>query len=173
MNILWALMFGAALAQDPETKKYDCLAGLCLNAKAVSPAKTVTVVSDHKWTREFEVCSGKIVGITISAGWAQPGFVWTNLLSGTSTSIGRDEDGTAAVVVHKRVQGAMEAKGWTPFHYDKDTKGMLLAHPDVVGHRAIFFERSSNSEPLGWGVTLISMHPDRQDLCRAKNEQGL
>lgn len=173
MNFLWALLIGASFAQDSGAKKYDCLAGLCLNAKMGTPSKTVTVVSDHKWTREFEVCSGKIVDITISAGWSQPGFVWTNLLPGTSTPIERSEDGSSAVVVHKRVQGAMESKGWIPFHYDKSTKGMLLAHPDVAGHRVIFFERSQTEGPLGWGVTLISIHPERQALCKAKNEEGL
>ena len=172
MNILWALMFGAALAQDPETKKYDCLAGLCLNAKAM-PAKAVTVVSDHKWTREAEICSGKIVSITISTGWVQPDFEWSNLLPGTSTPIGVGENGTAAVVVHKRVQKAMENKGWIPYHYDKEAKAMLLAHPEVAGSRAIFFERSKGSGPQGWGVSLSSIHPDRRDLCRSKTEEGL
>jgi hypothetical protein len=163
----------AAPAPAPAAKKFDCLAGLCLNAKSGELPPTVVTVSAQKWTRQVEVCSGRIVSIAIQAGWYNPGFRWSDLLPGTSTNVGESGDGTLGIQAYERVLVAMVDKGWFLVPNEKPNPLTILGNPEVIGARGVTFDRHRESEPNGWMLTVASLHPDHKDLCRAKNEQGL
>jgi len=60
-----------------------------------------------------------VVGIYISHSWYQTGFTFTGGLAGSTTPV-YGEDGTAAGTVLRRVQAAMEAKGWHFANFTND-----------------------------------------------------
>ncbi len=164
----------AAPLPIPAQLKFDCLGGACIDAKTGPVSKAVVVVSGRKWTRTIEVCSGRIVHIDISGGWVQPGFTWSNLLAGTSTSLGYDEDGTKAYMERDRLLILLAGMGWFVIgtEVERGIQSTGLLNMSVNGLRHIYVE-PSNSVPEGWSVAITSIHPNRRTLCQTKDEQGL
>lgn len=167
---------GEAPVPPPEPpKKWDCLGGVCLNAKATSTTypKVVVTASDRRWTRTVEVCSGRVVKVQLATGWHQAYFKWTDLLPSSSTKVG-DDDGTLAEAFRKQILGALVGKGWV-----LDGEGPMILganHPDFKGER-IVISAPADENPLpgwnGWVVGLATNHPDKDALCKSKYEQGL
>jgi len=149
--------------------KLDCLAGVCLGSRPSSTAPALVTVSDEKWERSLEVCAGKVVGIWISHSWYQTGFTFTDSLAGSTTPV-YTEDGTAAGTVLRRVQAAMEAKGWYFSSYANEIA--LYRHAEVDGPRGALFTRSGD-KVNGWTVGILTHHPDREALCAGRDGQGL
>ena len=169
LKMFLALFLASAQAQEPATpKKYDCLGGICLNSPASARTKTLVTASDHKWSRETHVCAGKVVSISLIATWSQDGFTWSDALPGSNTKVGVG-DGTFAFETYKRVAGAMEDLGWILI----SDKSLIYAHQDKMGTRGLTFDRSDDGPPNGWVVTLLTVHPDKDALCKKKNTQGL
>jgi hypothetical protein len=152
--------------------KLDCLAGVCIGSKPAkgSTTDTLVTVSNHSWMRTLEVCEGRIVAISIWAGWYQNGFLWGNVISGSTTPV-YDEDGSAAVTVRDRVAEAMEANGWVI--QDFEAPMAFYASPEVKGIRGVTFERSGDLSANGWYVSVVAVHPDSKQMCASKNAQGL
>ena len=154
--------------------KWDCLGGVCLNAKATSTTypKAVVTASAHKWTRTVEVCSGRVVEVHLATGWHQPRFKWSDLLPGTSSSTG-DDDGSPAYGFYEQVLAALVGKGWVLDGAEAARGG---THPGFKGERLVFALPSDEDSPPGWRgwvVGLTTKHPDRAVLCKSKFEQGL
>jgi hypothetical protein len=168
LTMFLTMFLSSAQAQEPAPPKYDCLGGICLNSPASAKSKTLVTASDHKWARETSVCSGKVVSVSLTATWSQDGFTWSDAIPGSNTKIGVG-DGTLAFAVYERVAGAMVDLGWTLI----SDKSLVYAHPEKIGTRGLFFNRSDDGPPNGWTVTLLSLHPDHEALCRKKNTQGL
>lgn len=152
--------------------KWDCLGGVCLDAKAASYPKAVVTVSDRKWTRTVEVCSGRVVKIVLATGWHQAYFKWTDLLPGTSSSAG-DDEGTLATAYYERLLTALTGKGWV---LDGGGPARGCVHPEFRGERLVFSLPADDSALpgwRGWAVGLSTTHPEYADFCRSKFEQGL
>lgn len=173
MFSLIPLLFGIALAQEP-TLPYDCLANVCLNAKG-APSKSVVTVSDHRWTRTIEVCSGRIVSINISTGWEKPGFAWSSLLPETSTKMGNLDDRTVAVPLVDRTYRALADKDWRPLtpEYDNDglTTRRIWNNPNLQGVRFTVFTDTRQGGMWAYGIGTV--HPEYHILCRPLHSQGL
>ncbi len=164
----------ATTAAAPAAPKWDCLGGVCLNAKATSTTypKAVVTASDRKWTRTVEVCSGRVVKVQLATGWHQTYFKWTDLLPGTSTKVG-DDDGTIANGYYEQVLNALVGKGWV-----LDGEGSVRGanHPDFQGERLVLSAPADENALPGWNgwvVGLTTNHPDKDALCKSKYEQGL
>jgi hypothetical protein len=157
------------IGEKPAALKLDCLAGVCLGSSPTSTAPTLVTVSDEKWERSLEVCAGKVVGIWISHSWYQTGFTFTDGLAGATTPV-YGENGTAAANVLRRVQAAMEAKGWYYGSYANNVA--LYRHAEVDGPRGTLFTRSGE-DVHGWTVGVLTHHPDREALCAGRDGAGL
>ncbi len=153
--------------------KFDCLAGVCLNAKSGPLAPSLVTVSERKWTRKVEVCSGRVVSIGISAAWSQPGFTWTDIFPASTTKLNEGEDASEAADVYKRMVLVLGEMGWSPSTAPgDDIVGVVFQRFDVMGRRGVFLVRSDDY-PTGWYVQIFSLHPAESALCRAKVQQGL
>lgn len=153
----------------PVVRKLDCLAGVCLGSSPTSTSPTLVTVADHKWERTLEVCSGKVVGISLSHGWYQTGFTFVGAPAGSTTPV-YGEDGTAASDMLRRVQVAMEAKGWFFGSYTNDVS--VYRHADIDGGRGTVFRRVG-SDINGWTVDVVTLHPERPAFCAARDGAGL
>lgn len=153
----------------PVVRKLDCLAGVCLGSSPTSTAPTLVTVSDEKWGRTVEVCAGKVVNVWISHAWYQTGFTFVNSVAGSMTPV-YEEDGTAAANVLRRVSSAMQANGWVLW----DVKDTLTSYmnPAINGGRGVVFKRSGE-DVHGWTVGIVTVHPDREAICAARDGQGL
>ena len=159
----------AAPPPPPVVRTLDCLAGVCLGSSPSSTTPAVVTVSAHKWARTLEVCAGKVAGIWISHSWYQTGFTFVGALAGATTPV-YGEDGTAAGDVLKRVQAAMESKGWFFANFTGDVS--LYKNPEINGARGTVFQRVGE-DVNGWTVAVITLHPERTALCAARDGAGL
>lgn len=166
--------------------KRDCLAGICLGSTVTGPIQNSTVtVSDRKWERSVEICSGKVVGITIQTGWTLPGFVWNDLSLGATTNLllyEEDDDGFAdAAAVFGRVTSALSDLGWqetgslTSKSPEPPYVKRVFGNPAVLDSRLLLFGKSPDER--GAVVVLFSRHADKKALCdadaAAKEIEGL
>lgn len=159
---------GQRLAYDirRQTLPYDCLAGVCLNAPATRIADKLVTVSEVVMHREVEVCSGRVVEISVWAAWVIEGYgKFVDILPGAQhRAYG---DGEAASNLYFRVTSEMGALGWDFLGEDHT----LATRGDKRGWRATAFERGQNGG--SWYVTLKTTHPDKDALCAPKRQQGL
>lgn len=169
-----------AAVTEPANPKYDCLAGVCLNARAINlPAKMVTV-ADMRWQRTVEICEERIVAIHIGAAWQQDGLTFSNLLPAATTPSGQD-GGDRARVAYDTLDTALRQLGWAATFVDKlDAYGrqgnvvtVLWHKPNTSGTRGLSFERSTAGPPTGWVVSLSTLHPDSDQVCAPKRLEGL
>ncbi len=166
---------GETPVQPPEPqKKWDCLGGVCLNDRTTSTyPKVVVTVSDRRWTRTVEVCSGRVVKVQLATGWHQTYFKWTDLLPGTSTKVG-DDEGVLADSFRDQILSALVGKGWVLGGEGLMARG--ASHPDVKGKRIVISAPADENALSGWNgwlVGLVTNHPDKEALCKSKYEQGL
>jgi len=167
-------LLAAAPVAAQEVPAFDCLANVCLDTKmSTTPPDSVVVVSDHKWVRSVEVCSGRVVNIEIIAGWQQPGFTWTGVPAGAITRLIEGADGQAAADVLDQVDAAMIKKNWILVDFNKEEAMRIYRKEGVSGIRGLTFKRAQESAPHGWVVNLFSLHPQYSELCAAKHGQGL
>lgn len=190
-SLALALTFGfvasAAWAETPTAPKRDCLAGICLGSTVTGPIQnSIVTVSDHKWERSVEICSGKVVGITIQTGWTLPGFVWNDLSLGATTNLllyeEEEDDGFAdAAAVFGRVTSALSDLGWqetgslTSKSPEPPYVKRVFGNPAVLDSRLLLFGKSPDER--GAVVVLFSRHADKKALCdadaAAKEIEGL
>ncbi len=167
-------LLAAAPVAAQEVPAFDCLANVCLDTKmSTAPSDTVVVVSDHKWVRSVEVCSGRVVNIEIIAGWQQPGFTWTGVPAGAITRLIEGADGQAAADVLDQVDAAMIKKNWILASFLKEESLRIYRNENTKGTRGITFMRAQDKAPHGWVINLFSIHPQYNDLCAAKHGEGL
>lgn len=147
---------------------YDCLAGVCLNAPETRIADKLVTVSEVVMHRTVEVCSGRVVEISVWAGWVLPeygGFV--DILSGAQHAT--YSDGTPAVEHVWQIHSEMETMGWEVLSAD----GFFASFEAATkkGTRRTGWGRSENGS--SWPMYLKSTHPDKDALCAPERQQGL
>ena len=152
------------IAEDAAEAKatYDCLAGVCLNAPATRIADKLVTVSDVVMHRTVEVCSGRVVEISVRASWVIGGFGgFVNIPHGAQhPAYG---DGSEALSHVTRIRLELANLGWV----DQGWK----EHPDKKGWRLDDFGRGDNG--ASWYVYLSTKHPDKDAFCAPKRQQGL
>lgn len=164
---------GPTIPTTVPVPKYDCLADICLNTRSGPVPRAAVTVSDRKWTREVEICSGRVTSVVIKTGWHQTYFQWRDLLQGTSTPVSDDNYATGSDLVLHRVVTALDNKGWILVREDQPSSTIVLRHPGVHGLRLTGTSTVQNDLGTGWVLVVMSAHPLRTELCRAKNEEGL
>ena len=156
------------IAMRRQTLPYDCLAGVCLNAPATRIADKLVTVSEVVMHRTVEVCAGRVVEISVSAGWIAPGYGgYVDILSGAEHTT---YDGGWPSSRHAgQLQMEMEALGWK-VHYGSE-EFSTAGHPDKRGSRSI--ELGATDGGGRWWVALTTRHADKDALCAPKRQQGL
>jgi hypothetical protein len=149
-----------------QTLPYDCLAGVCLNAPATRNADKLVTVSEVVMHRTVEVCSGRVVEISVSAGWIAPGYGdYVDILSGAEhTTYNGDWPSSQHV---GQLKTEMEALGWQVNYGPEEFS--TAGHPDKRGIRSIELGASGGR----WWVALTTHHADKDALCAPKRQQGL
>jgi hypothetical protein len=156
---------------------YDCLAGICLNARATPIPDKIVTVSEHKMHRKVEVCSGKVVSVSVAAGWVQEKFTWVDILPGAV--VRTYSDGRPAGDFRNQVREIQNERGWLFEHAasdEGDGEGYtvtLWSLPSTKGWRELYWEKAGPSMPHGWRVDITTRHPDEDALCESKRQQGL
>jgi len=155
----------AAEQKALEAATYDCLAGICLNAEASSIPDLVVTVSEHQWNRKVEVCSGRVVAVSITAGWAQENFTWDDIPASVVQPLYYI---SAYTEVSERLQEAMIGLGWAFYDYP------FAHHTGKKGVRVLNVSESMETyAPWGVGLSLKTTHPDKYNLCAPERQQGL
>lgn len=152
---------------------HDCLGGTCLNIKSLYGSRTVATVAQHKWERVVEVCSGRIVDITLVAIWASDGLTIVDVLPQAVTKV--YTDGNDAVATIYEVQAGLATKGWIqpPPIVDPLLEQTTYINNDIRGYRVLRFDKADLDHATMWQVTLYTRHEDYNRLCAAKKSQGL
>lgn len=154
----------------PPHRPADCLAGICLGAKApTSLAPVAKVVADQTWERRVEVCSGKVVSVELIAAWRQPEHPPIKAVPG---AVAVRPDGREAVSLHDRLITGLEEVGWKPFSFTEQ-KVLLFAKDEVQGTRLLTIKRTGDTEPHAWVITFGTLHENYAALCKARDMEGL
>lgn len=175
-----AVLVGVSTASEPTAAsepvappKWDCLGGVCLNARLSAPTpKAAVTASERKWTRTVEVCSGRVVKVTLVTGWHQRLFKWTDLVPGTSTPVGSGGEADAEAY-YRQVRDALGGKGWT---LSGEHPVQIATHTNFIGERMVLVlpaDEKALDGWRGWAVGLSTQHPEYNTLCKSKFEQGL
>jgi hypothetical protein len=151
---------------------YDCLAGICLNAPASSVPDKLVTVSEVKMHRKVEVCSGRVVEVTVQAGWVHPGYGgYVDILSGAQHAT--YSDGAPATDHVNQIVSEMEVMGWELLDGEALRFGYERWYESATkkGRRASGWSRADNGG--AWSMYLTTTHPDYTALCAPKRQQGL
>lgn len=147
---------------------YDCLAGVCLNAPATRIPDKLVTVSEVVMHRKVEVCSGRVVKVSVWAGWVHPRYGgFADILEGAQHTT--YTDGTPATDHVHQVRSEMESMGWVKSYEDDFYTQYLSA--TKKGERGSGWGRSNNGG--SWVMSLTTTHPDYDALCASKRREGL
>lgn len=166
------LMIGLGTAQEGEvTLTYDCLGGVCLGGSPVGTVKDkVQTVAGYKWHRTVEVCSDRIVLISLRKHWTT-GTVYPYSDRAEYTNEG-DPDW-----IRTQLHETLLEMGWQggELVLFESGSGRDYTHPERRGRRSLI--RASEEQPRKGVQTsdllLVTTHPYKDELCRAKREHGL
>jgi hypothetical protein len=148
---------------------YDCLAGVCLNASASNIPDKLVTVSGTKVHRIVEVCSGRVVEVSVHAGWVHPRYGgFADLLPGAEHAT--YSDGAPATEYVYQIRSEMEILGWEKTTYG-DEFHYTHVSPTKMGERSTGWGRATNGG--AWYMYLTTTHPDYTTLCAPKRQQGL
>ena len=158
---------------------YDCLAGICLNTPATSVPDKLVTVSKVVAHREVEVCSGRVVEISVYAKWVRPGYEgYEDILSGARHEA-YPNDAPAKDYVY-RLRREMVGLGWkkvaehedvkkTSGRYDDDEDWESYALPTKKkGERMTGWARVYDG--MVWNTFFSTTHPDYYTLCLSQQE---
>ncbi len=204
LSMFFALVFVSMSACETEPKpqptvsaelkpagpEYDCLGGVCLNAKVESMQNEVVTVAGRKWLRTVEVCSGKIVIIGLKmypfTGVEPKDFPlpqgavvekfetkWSHLQNKANpTEYSPRSYAFGLVEAHEHL-------GWVfsePLELNEEAIWTQAdaKHPSRLGERSVFFLTGGSLDEEMHGIfSLFTTHPDYDPLCRPWFYQGL
>ena len=178
--LAWLFVTNVSFAQD--SKKFDCLAGLCLGDQSPPVPKGPVTVSNDIWEREVIICSGRIVEVTIQKGWSQTNHVWNNLEKDATIFVGHKNATTHYESFMLAVIDKLVKLGWRSENDNKfqEIGGMFitpLVHKDVNGKRIVMVSfpppEAISAFKGGWMFGIMSTHPDRATLCEKSDMSGL
>jgi hypothetical protein len=159
-----------AYGEWQNSRPYDCLGGVCLNAWSSDLTPKVVTVARTPMQRTVEVCNNRVAAIYLVAGWVhyQDNFEWVDIAPGAV--IDTYTDGTPGSNFRASAEREMAAMGWV-YNVLPDSTTSFYKHPHKKGIRMTEFKRSSYG--TGWAVTLSSKHPGYSELCQGELREGL
>lgn len=149
---------------------YDCMSGICLNEKRTAVAQAVVTVGErYKVLRDVEVCGGVVVMITLTRAFQGEGFDWTDM---GAVVTGSPEEGS---VYFNFVREGFTKLGWIAKISDVDPgEGgiVIYENANVQGTRAIGVATGHDFYYAKLAIA-TTQHPNRDELCTARDTQGL
>jgi len=187
--ILAALLSNPAHSVEPT---FDCLADLCLG-DPFDPSReqgsSLVTVSERKWARKATVCSGVLVAIEVTTGWTsfkdgRPNWPLKDVpLSAVTRWGSHDEprvyyDGVLNTLQELGWGSSLSQQGAPDIPLVAEHRSGYLGHSHTsaqkVGIRYTFYSYAIGGALLkGASMSVMSVHPDINNLCAPKRQQGL